>query len=611
MSKDYTAERGSLFLRMLHHPVTAWIILLCSLILTAVAWYISNQFVMQRAADRFRFETADVKSAISRRMLEYEAVLRGGVGLFATSDHVSRQEWNTYVTTLEIGRYFPGIQGIGHAVVIMPGDKQAHIDMVRAEGFPDYVIRPEGTREIYTSIIYLEPFVERNLRAFGYDMFSETVRRLAMERARDNGNMAISGKVILVQETETDIQKGFLMYLPLYAKDMPTGTVEERRAAWRGVVYSPFRIKDLMRGILGAGMADIGFEIYDGVAATPAALLYDSDENDTVHSAARSASSDFSLVEPLAMGRHAWTLHLFSQPGYISAADAGQPMIVAFGGVAVDILLFIIIASISRQRKHAEALARSMTSELLRSKDLLAERNVALERSNAELRQFAYIASHDLNEPLDAIVPYVRLLEDRYRGRLDGEADEFLGYITKGVARMKALIRDILAYTQAGSKEEPFLATALDVPLDAALGRLREEIEAKGATLGRDPLPTLAVDGTQIALLFEHLIGNALKFAREGVPPAVHIGAEARGAEWVISIRDNGIGFDPDHSRRIFLMFQRVHPQEDYAGTGAGLAICKRIVERHGGRIRAEGEPGKGSTFSFTLPMMEVSDVPA
>lgn len=216
---DLKSEKG--ITRLLHNPVTAWVVLLCSLLLTGLGWYVSNRFVTHRASDRFYFRTEDVQSAVRQRLLEYEQVLRGGVGLFRASQSVGRQRWREYVRTLRIDEYYPGIQGIGFSLRIPREKKEAHIRTVRSEGFPHYTIRPDTVRAEYHSIVYLEPFDWRNQRAFGYDMFTEPVRRAAMERSRDTGFPSLSGKVTLVQETETDVQPGFLMYLPVYRHGQP------------------------------------------------------------------------------------------------------------------------------------------------------------------------------------------------------------------------------------------------------------------------------------------------------------------------------------------------------------------------------------------------------
>ena len=250
---------------MFHNEVTAWGVLGICLVITWSVWFISDSHVEQHVAEHFQFEVEEARQRIFKRMLDYEQVLRGGVALFDTLERTpTRQEWRRYVRTLQIQTYFPGIQGIGFSTMLAPSDLQAHVDAVREEGFPDYRVRPEGERRLYSAIVYLEPFDWRNQRAFGYDMFSNPMRRSAMERARDTGEPSVSGRVILVQETREDVQAGFLVYLPVYRSGLPTDTMLQRRQALIGFVYAPFRVSDLMEGILGSETPDVGFALYDG-----------------------------------------------------------------------------------------------------------------------------------------------------------------------------------------------------------------------------------------------------------------------------------------------------------------------------------------------------------
>ena len=244
--------------------LTAWLVLGVSGIATILGWWITETSVNNRAQDRFEYEVEEVYLAISKRMQEYENVLIGGVGLFNASQEVTRSEWYEYVKSLKIDTYWPGIQGIGFSLMINPEDKPEHINKIRNEGFENYNIKPDGERNKYSSIIYLEPFTGRNLRAFGYDMYSEPVRRAAMDYAISTGKPSISGKVKLVQETATDVQSGFLVYVPVYKHGMPINTVEQRNNAILGFVYSPFRLKDLMNGILRHKVQQIDFTIFDG-----------------------------------------------------------------------------------------------------------------------------------------------------------------------------------------------------------------------------------------------------------------------------------------------------------------------------------------------------------
>jgi signal transduction histidine kinase len=231
----------------------------------------------------------------------------------------------------------------------------------------------------------------------------------------------------------------------------------------------------------------------------------------------------------------------------------------------------------------------------------LKKQALELARSNTELEQFAYVASHDLQEPLRMVASYTQLLAKRYTGKLDGDADEFIAYAVDGVTRMQTQIQDLLSYSRVGKKERDFESTDCAAVLDRVLANLKVAVEESGARVTSDPLPSVVGDGNQLMQLFQNLIGNAIKF-RNHERPLVHVSAKRGGKEWIFSIRDNGIGFEPQFAERIFIIFQRLHAKGEHPGTGIGLAVCKKIVERHNGRIWAEAEPGKGATFYFTIP---------
>ena len=225
-----------------------------------------------------------------------------------------------------------------------------------------------------------------------------------------------------------------------------------------------------------------------------------------------------------------------------------------------------------------------------------------LESSNAELEQFAYVASHDLQEPLRMITSFTQLLSKRYKGKLDSEADEFIGYAVDGASRMQVLIRDLLEFSRVGTRGAEFEQVNCELALENAVQNLKAAIDESGAAVTHDPLPTVTADRAQLLRVFQNLIGNAIKF-RGKAQPEIHVAVDRQGKEWVFSAQDNGIGIDPEYKERIFAVFQRLHSSSDYQGTGIGLSICRKIVERHRGRIWIESELGKGSTFYFSIPV--------
>jgi signal transduction histidine kinase len=227
-------------------------------------------------------------------------------------------------------------------------------------------------------------------------------------------------------------------------------------------------------------------------------------------------------------------------------------------------------------------------------------RTAKLIEANQELQHFAYIASHDLQEPLRTITSFIQLLAKRYQGKLDKDADEFIGFITDGAHRMQRLINDLLAYSRVESKGRPFVQFDCGVALEHCLANLRHSIDESGASITHDNPPLICGDEMQMVQLLQNLVGNAIKF-RSSVPPLIHIGFLESRDEWEISVRDNGIGMERKSFDRIFEIFHRLHSRDKYAGTGIGLAVCKKIVERHGGCIRVDSAPGEGTTFSFTI----------
>ncbi|MEW5725312.1 MAG: PAS domain S-box protein, partial [Thermodesulfobacteriota bacterium] len=249
---------------------------------------------------------------------------------------------------------------------------------------------------------------------------------------------------------------------------------------------------------------------------------------------------------------------------------------------------------LQKHRGRLEELVEERTREVER-------RALELARSNADLEQFAYVASHDLQEPLRIMTSYLQLLEKKYKGALDENADKFINNAVESAARMRTLINDLLAYSRLGTRGKSFELTDIESLMQQVLINLKVAIESAGALVTNDPLPRVTADPTQLAQVLQNLVGNALKFRGEA-PPRIHVSAERTGAGWTFSVQDNGIGIEPEYSERIFGVFQRLHSISRYPGTGIGLAICKRIVERHGGRIWVESQPGRGSTFHFTIP---------
>ncbi len=369
------------------------IVLVAGLTTTAIGWFFANKFVAEHDEQRFTMEANHLASKVVKRISRYEDVLLGGVALFSASSHVSRAEWHAYVTQLEVGKRLPGIQGVGFAEQFHSEELVAHIDAMRAEGFVDYKIRPAEPRRVYTSIIYLEPFDWRNRRALGFDMFSELNRRQAMQRARDMGEFAMSGKVELVQETNNDTQAGFLLYHPVYKNGMMTSTVAQRRQALQGYVYSPFRANDLMRGILDDGLSTISFKVYDGELSDDATLLYDGN-TDLSESITTEDKSHYTSTLTVEVAGRQWTLEIYSTPWFEVVQDKMFSYTIVGAGLLLSVLMCVIAGMwMSTQRRVDRRTSELRTLELINSRMLenLADGVVACDASG-QLNLFNKVA---------------------------------------------------------------------------------------------------------------------------------------------------------------------------------------------------------------------------
>jgi signal transduction histidine kinase len=289
-----------------------------------------------------------------------------------------------------------------------------------------------------------------------------------------------------------------------------------------------------------------------------------------------------------------------------------QSALVFISAITVAAVLLSIVAAWTARRATMSAKAAALSqaraeSELAQRTEaeaLLETRTLALERSNADLERFAYVASHDLQEPLRTVAGFTELLGRRYKGRLDKDADEFIAFAVEGVAQMQRLISDLLAFSRVTTRAHPRAPTDSGRALDRAISALRASIEESHARITRSEMPQVMANETQLSQVFQNLLSNAIKFER-GESPQIQVSVESRGDEWEFAVSDNGIGIEPQYFERIFVLFQRLHERERYEGTGLGLAIAKKVIELHGGRMWVESRQGLGSTFRFTLHAAE------
>jgi PAS domain S-box-containing protein len=455
-----------LFNKSLHDGIfqrisIAWLVLTISLIATLWGWFMVKQASEQQIRSTvFDYRVERIKNAILNRMFVYQQVLEGGVGLFAASVSVERDEWHDYVQNLHLEKNYSGIQGVGFSKRILPQDLANHQAEIRAEGgwFANYSLRPAGEREEYTSIIYLEPMDKRNQQAIGYDMFSEPTRHTAMVRARDTGEAALSGKVKLVQEIDEDVQAGCLLYIPVYQNGQPHDTVAEKRATLVGYVYSPFRMNNLMRGIFGEDHdLQIDFHIYDADNInnlTPDKLIYDEAKTHHTKNDPFNDSPQFTRIDTLVIAGHPWTIQFATLPDFEVATQTYIAHIVLFGGLLVSFLLFGITRSLeTAQSLIVERQANARLQTEIRERHQVEQ---ALQQSEERFD----LAMHGSNDGLWDwnLVTNEVYFSPRWKamlGHADHEIPHQLTEWTKRVhpADLEETMSEVMAYLE---KKQPF-----------------------------------------------------------------------------------------------------------------------------------------------------------
>ncbi|WP_051340129.1 CHASE domain-containing protein [Azospirillum halopraeferens] len=563
-----------------------------SLLLTGGATWMLYAEVERLAEARFTARTRDMAATLTGRLESYEQILRGGVALMRAAGPVDRETWRTYISALRVGEHYPGIQGIGFARRVLPDELAQHEAAVRAAGHPAYRVWPDGPREVYFPIDYLEPFDWRNQRAFGFDMFSEPARRTAMARARDTGLPSATGKVTLVQETERDVQAGFLLYLPYYGTVRPLRSAEERADAIRGFVYSPFRMRDLMDDVLSTGRLAEGLDvrIFDGpTIAETDTVLYGDPERPGGAYAVETTVEAFGRV---------WRIDVRSTPAFDRLIDRTAPAVVLMAGLIISLLLGAVSRSLIAERRRAVALRASLESA--------ARAQAEAEHANAAKSRFLAAASHDLRQPLQSLDVYLHLLgvhatSDTARPLIAGATDAF----ETARSQLNAIMD--IAELEAGMVRPQAVPMRLDTLLHHLADNIRPEVENKGLALRVRTVPVEIVgDPGMTGRMITALLHNALKYTGSG---AILLACRPVRSGVAVKVQDTGPGIPPDRRRLIFEDFYQVgNPERDRTkGLGLGLATVARLARLLGCRVHVLSRPGRGAVFTVTLPLARTS----
>ncbi len=593
----------------------SWIVLVISLMITAAATQYMKSIVERIAEQEFTSRCDEIQNKITERLDDHARILQSGAAFFNASEMITREKWRIFTQIQKLEKQLPGIQGIGFSLLIPHEELSRHILEIRSEGFPEYNLKPDGDREIYSSIIYLEPFSNRNLRAFGYDMFSEPVRRAAMEQARDTDDAALSGKVVLVQETSSDVQAGALMYVPVYRKGMPVETVEQRRAAIHGWVYSPYRMNDLMQGILGANFLEkeerLHLQVFDGAQPSPQSLLYECHNAEELWPEER-----FSRLIPVDFTGQHWTLKVTQTGGGFFTVSYVSVWLTLFSGVQIALLLFALIRSLLHTRANALLIAEELTEELI--KTTMHAKEMAVRAQDATLAKSRFLAnmSHEIRTPLSGVLCMTGLLLET---PLTDTQHRYTEKILASGKSLLAISNDILDF----SKIENGNLTIENIPFSPqeVIGNAMKIFEFHAAEKGIafhtaiDPeLPAaLLGDPLRLAQAIGNLMNNAVKFTAAGdIQITVKVRRRtAADVELEISVQDTGIGMTEEELSRMFTAFTQADDSMSrrFSGSGLGLAISRQLMVLMGGTIRAESTPGKGSLFTVVLSLPIASDV--
>ncbi len=673
---------------------------------------------------------AHSEHAIEDRMMASEAVLRAGAGFIDNAWPVAEEQWRRFVRPLNLGEAMVGVQGFGFTAVV---DK---LTPAQIEALPSGLWSNPAGREDHpqTAIVFLEPQDVRNRQALGFDMASETVRRVAMERARDERTAAVTGKVTLVQEIDSTPQPGFLMYVPVYERDLPTTTVEERRQALIGYVYSPFRAGDFMERVFEGDPRDVELEVYDGRQVRGGALLYRRATDDA------NIAESVSILRQVVVGGHGWTLRLAATGAMIRKNQLVPVWLVWIVGACGSVLLSSLAFAMARSRqvlrervladerlleqerdaatllenslevfividaedrilewnkqavqtfgwtKHevlGRPLAEIIVPESLREahidairkfhirkhtvlgkrvempalrrdgteiivaisiaatirrgqtvffaslRDITARRqheeqvklltatleqrvsertqeletaNRRLEAAYRDLEAFTRSVSHDLRAPLRAIKGYSSMLAEDLGKSITPQVQRDMDAIGATTRRMDAIIDNLLKLASVSQRELQTQELELGDLMRQVVSEVNPQPPAE-VHIALTPDECVRADAGLLTLALRNLISNAVKFSQTRANPEIWVGAtEVEGGDRAYFVRDNGVGFDPKYAARLFGAFQRLHSEREFEGTGLGLTIVKSVIEKHGGRVWAESQPGAGATFYFSLP---------
>jgi signal transduction histidine kinase len=554
------------------HWLTA-VILLPGVLLTLISVVLIQQQTSNRNFIKFETDTSEISQNIDISIKSYISLLRAGAGFFGSSGHeATKEQFRIFVERLHLERNHPGILAVGYTRVTKAELVPSLINDARRQGIIDFSIWPDHPRPEYHTILYIEPLNARNRAAVGYDMFTEPIRRTAMEQARDLGRATMSSRVTLVQEIDEAVQPGFLIYVPIYKGGGIPPTEAERKENLVAFIYGPFRAGDFFSTIYDvAPKKGIEFQIYDGVGVLEENLLYTSPGYSKANESSLSRAFHYDVAG------HTWTIHYRALPAYSQNLDTPLAPIVFFIGLLITLSAYYVV----RQQINFQ-------------KDLDEKKD-----------EFIGVASHELKTPVTSIKAFTQILARRCEKTGDVDSFEMLRKIDRHVNRLSEHINELLDITKISANElnlnlERFRLEGLiqEVVDETELGTTTHKIIRKVKCQAE-----VYADRERIRQVITNLIENAIKYSPRGENIIVELKCKNHSAR--LSVRDFGIGIPVDEQQKVFDRYYRSENRstENFSGLGLGLYISSEIIKQHGGKIRVKSKPNKGSTFYFNLPL--------
>lgn len=539
-------------------------------------WKVSNDEKTLEAAD-FEREAETISAAIVERVENHIDVLKALNGLYVASIQVEREEFHDFVEV--VGKRYSGIQALEWIPIVYAEEREAIEQQAQINAFPTFEITertPEGNivraeeRSQYFPVYFVEPYLG-NENALGFDLGSNQVRLEALNLASESGDTIATARITLVQETGD--QYGFLMFIPVYEKEKSVAPPLERYANLKGFVLSVFRIGDMVTSVINdIHIEDLDIYMHDLTEPLGEQLLYQSPDSPD-----RPPESEIVLKRGHIVGGREWEISIYPNTSSLIAANSWQTWGVLFVG-----LLFTGIMALYMYRGQQETIK--------------IEKIVVLRTK--ELDDYAQVVSHDLRAPLRALNSYAQFLLEDFDAEIDDDGKEYLQGIQDSAKQMNALISDLLKYAQIGRTN-----------IELSRVNLRDIIEKASSNLELtdhlhipNDMPVIQGYAVPLEQIFQNLLSNAAKFVQPGQSPEITIAWAAHGRYYEFTVSDNGIGIQEKNLAKIFDVFHRLHTQEEFEGTGIGLAIAKKAVEKHGGKIKVSSKRGQGSIFTFTIP---------